>query len=201
MKEPLHDVTLVPLHGKEILTKTDEIASARIEVFREYPYLYDGTLSYEKNYLRTYAKSPESIAIVVLDGDELVGVSTGIPMKDETEEFMAPFLRSGRDPGSIFYCGESILKRSYRGRGLYSSFMKGREEYARSLGKFSHICFCAVVRPAAHPLRPADYRPLDGVWKKFGYEKKEELNTTYTWKDLNETEETPKKMVFWIKAL
>ncbi len=30
----------------------------RISVFREYPYLYDGTLEYEREYLKTYVRSP-----------------------------------------------------------------------------------------------------------------------------------------------
>ncbi|TVQ66895.1 MAG: GNAT family N-acetyltransferase [Balneolaceae bacterium] len=192
---------IIALHGREILPKTEQIARVRIEVFREYPYLYDGSLSYEKNYLQTYADSPESIALLVMDGEEIAGVSTGLPMEDETDEFKAPFLTGGWSPGHIFYCGESILKRKYRGRGLYSLFMRGREEHARSLKRFSLICFCAVIRPDTHPLRPAGYRPLDAVWEKFGYQKEDRLTTNFTWKDLNEERETLKEMVFWIKKL
>lgn len=39
--------------GKEIETILDEFAQLRITVFAEFPYLYEGNLSYEKEYIRT----------------------------------------------------------------------------------------------------------------------------------------------------
>ena len=63
------------------------------------------------------------------------------------------------------------------------------------------MTFCCVQRPDDHPLRPADYVPLDRIWTKFGYMKHPELHTSYHWKDVGETEETDKPMVFWLKSL
>ena len=34
----------------------DALGKLRITVFREYPYLNDGTLEYEREYLKTYAE-------------------------------------------------------------------------------------------------------------------------------------------------
>jgi hypothetical protein len=58
-----------------------------------------------------------------------------------------------------------------------------------------------VERPADHPLKPADYRPLDGFWKKRGYAPVDGLVTTYAWKDIDQPEETEHLMQFWMRAL
>lgn len=141
------------------------------------------------------------MVVLVLDGDRVVGATTGLPLDAETEEFKKPFLAHGYDPARIFYCGESVLLKEYRGRGIYPRFFAEREGHARALGRFDWCSFCCVQRPADHPRRPPDYQPLDPVWSKFGYVKHPELVTTYTWKDLDEDHESPKPMVFWLKSL
>lgn len=189
------------LTGRDIESHIEELARLRIEVFRDFPYLYDGDLAYEKNYLNRYVSSPESIAVLVFDGDRAVGASTGLPMDHEEEDFRRPFMNAGIDTSSIFYCGESVLLKSHRGRGIYSEFFRQREEHARSLGRFESSAFCGVVRPDDHPMRPDDYRPLDLVWKRYGYKRRLELTTTYHWKDLGEDKESDKEMIFWTKAI
>lgn len=187
--------------GTEIEPWLPAIARLRIEVFRDFPYLYDGNVSYEKKYLQTYVKSAESIAVLVFEKGRIVGASTAVPLSDETEEFKQPFKRHGFNTDKIFYCGESVLKSEYRGRGIYPSFISKRERHAGKLERFEIICFCAVERPADHPLKPDSYRPLDPVWKKFGYSKHPELIASYLWKDVDKNHETDKNMVFWLKEL
>jgi hypothetical protein len=80
------------------------------------------------------------------------------------------------------------------------AFFARRETRARALG-FKLAAFCAVERPADHPRRPKDYVPLDAFWTKRGYTRRPDLRTTFTWRDLDETEESPKPMVFWTKLL
>lgn len=190
------------LSGSEIAPYLADLARLRITVFREYPYLYDGTEEYEARYLQTYLNSPNSIAVLVLDEGKIVGASTGLPMADEETDFQKPFIEQGYDPQTLFYCAESVLLPKYRGRGIYKTFFQGREEHARKLGnKPTHLTFCGVERPLDHPLRPANYTPLDAIWRKFGYVKHPELHTAYVWKDINENVETAKPMVFWLKAL
>jgi len=189
------------LSGRHLEPFIADLAQLRIEVFRDFPYLYDGTLEYEEKYLQTYVKSPDSVIVLALDGDKVIGASTGLPMEDETEEFKRPFIENGYDPRKIFYCGESVLLKAYRGRGIYKEFFQRREGHARDLGRFDYCSFCCVQRPADHPLRPADYVPLDAVWTKFGYVKHPELHTTYTWKDVDQAVETAKPMVFWMKSI
>lgn len=194
-------VTIQTLTGPDIGPHIDDLAHLRIEVFRSFPYLYDGDMAYERKYIDTYSRSPRSLFVLARDGDRVVGAATGIPMADETEAFKQPFINHGYDPQAIFYFGESVLLPEYRGQGIGVAFFEHREGYARGLGGFTHCCFCAVERPSDHPLRPTDYQPLDEFWQKRGYQKVPALNTEYRWKDVGEDLETAKPMTFWLKAL
>jgi GNAT superfamily N-acetyltransferase len=188
-------------HDPELKRYLPDLARLRIVVFRDFPYLYDGSAEYEEKYLKTYTDCADSLIVLVLDGETVVGATTGLPMDAETPEFQKPFVERGYDPGKIFYCGESVLLKEYRGRGIYPKFFEERENHARSLGRFEWASFCCVQRPEDHPARPSDYQPLDRIWSKFGYVKHPELLTHYTWKDVGETEDTAKPMVFWLKPL
>ncbi|MCX8509604.1 MAG: GNAT family N-acetyltransferase, partial [Rhodobacteraceae bacterium] len=41
----------------------DEVAKLRITVFRDWPYLYDGDLIYERKYLAAYLESADSLVV------------------------------------------------------------------------------------------------------------------------------------------
>jgi GNAT superfamily N-acetyltransferase len=187
--------------GTDLLPYIPELARLRIEVFRDFPYLYDGTIEYEQKYLQTYIDHPDSVIVLAFDGEDnkIVGASTAIPMRDETAELQKPFLEQGYDLNKVFYCSESVLNKAYRGLGLGVRFFEEREAHAAELGGFEHITFCCVERPVDHPRRPADYVPLDQFWNKRGYFKHPELKTTYLWKDLDDEDETAKPMTFWLK--
>ncbi len=189
------------LSGAALKQYIPELASLRIEVFRDFPYLYDGDTEYEAKYLQTYIQCPESVIVLAFDGDKVVGASTGIPLKFETDEVKAPFLKAGLDIDKIFYCGESVLISKYRGKGAGVAFFDHREDHARELGGYEFSCFCGVQRPADHPRRPVGYKPLDNFWRKRGYEKHPELHTTFSWKEIGEVHESPKPMTFWMKSL
>jgi GNAT superfamily N-acetyltransferase len=189
------------VRGSQMSLYLKQIGELRIKVFREFPYLYDGSAEYEQEYLQKYVDSDESIAALIFDDDRLVGASTGIPLQDEDEDFKKPFMVQNYDLEKIFYCGESILLPDYRGLGIYSHFFSEREDHARTLGKFDLITFCAVNRDKAHPLRPENYAPLDPVWRKYGFEQQAELRAYFPWKDINKSKETKKEMIFWTKEL
>ena len=194
-------VRIATLGGSDILPYLDDVAQLRITVFRAFPYLYDGSMDYEQQYLATYAASPDSLFVLAQDGDDVIGAATAIPMAHETDEFKQPFIEHGFDPERIFYFGESVLLPQYRGHGVGVAFFEHREARARELGGFTHCCFCAVERPDDHPQRPADYQPLDSFWHNRGYRKAPGLTTTYAWTDLGDSVQTAKPMQFWLRAL
>ena len=177
------------------------LARLRIEVFRDWPYLYDGTLEYEQKYLEKFAASEGAVIVAAIDGDDIVGVATGAPMIHHAEEFAAPFEAAGYDITNIFYLGESVLRAIYRGRGIGHAFFDEREAHARSLGGFESVAFCGVIRPSGHPKMPAGYRPLDDFWTKRGYRKMDGMIAEFGWKDIGDSEQTKKPMQFWMRKL
>lgn len=187
------------LRGAALEPWLDALGQLRIAVFREYPYLYDGTLEYERDYLRTYCNTPDSLVVLVTEHDQVVGATTCLPMRDEGPEFQEAFLKAGYDVNEICYFGESILLPAQRGRGIGKEFFKRREAHVRRLG-LKHATFCAVDRDPQHPLRPEGYRPLDEFWKSQGYVKHPELQATFVWKETGEDAESPKTLTFWLKS-
>ncbi|NIO42538.1 MAG: GNAT family N-acetyltransferase [Burkholderiales bacterium] len=178
-----------------------DLARLRIFIFREFPYLYEGDLEYERKYLRNYAGVSGAVIVVAFDGPKVIGASTGLPLSAGTDDVKSPFLARGCDVKRVFYFGESVLEKAYRGSGIGLRFFEEREAHAKSLGRFEWTAFCAVERPDNHPRRPDDYQPLDRFWNRRGYEKRPDLTTTFCWQDLDESSQSPKPMVFWIKRI
>lgn len=186
--------------GDQLGAYLDDVARLRIEVFRDFPYLYDGNMEYERRYLQTYLRCPQAVVVVAFDGASVVGASTALPLVFEEDNFKRPFIDNGYDPADVFYCAESVLRKDYRGRGLGVRFFDEREAHARELGDFGYYAFCSVVRPADHPLRPQAYEPLDQFWQKRGYQKHPALRARYSWKDTDQGVETSKDLEFWLKS-
>lgn len=198
-------IAIEPLTGAALATALPALAQLRITVFRDWPYLYDGTLDYEQDYLAKFAKARDAVVVAARDGQDIVGVATASPLREHTDKFAPLFTKHGFDPNRIFYFGESVLLAAYRGRGIGHAFFDHRETQARKCsanGKpFTHAAFCGVVRPADHPARPANYVPLDAFWAKRGYVKQAGMLGAYTWQDIGEASETEKPMQFWMKPL
>jgi len=191
-------VAIKPLTGHQIAIAVADLASLRITVFADWPYLYDGDLAYEEDYLREFAEAQDAVLVLARDGERAVGAATASPMMAQKPESRAPFEERGLDCSSLFYFGESVLLASYRGQGIGHAFFDHREAQARACGAKA-ACFAAVIRPDDHPDRPAGYVPLDAFWRKRGYAPVEGLITELPWKDHRETQESSKPMQYWLR--
>lgn len=195
------------LSGNELKTQLNPyipaIAQLRIEVFREFPHLFDTTQEHEEKYLSVFTQANDFLMIIVFDGDEVIGTTTALPLEQafRTGNVQQLLLDKGYNPQSLMYFSQSILRKSYRGHGLGVKFFEEREDFTRLLGRFEYACFYGVKRPLDHPKRPSEYIPLDGFWRKRGYTEYPELETTFSWKDLDESVKTTKPMRFWMKEL
>lgn len=189
------------LTGTAVKAVLPDLARLRIAVFREWPYLYDGSYEYERTYFAGFAESDGAVVVVARDGGRIVGAATGAPMGGHAPELAKPFIEHGYDIADLFYLGESVLLPTYRGKGLGHTFFDAREAHARALGRFTHATFCGVVRPSSHPMKPDDYVPLDGFWRKRGYAPVQGLVGSFEWQDIGDATETPKPMQFWMKQL
>lgn len=187
--------------GVELAKYIPAVAQLRIEIFRDFPYLYDGDMVYETKYLHTYIQSPGSIIVLVFDGETVVGAATAVPLAHETSEVQRPFLANDMDPAQVFYIGELVLRKPYRGRGLGVQFFAEIERHARNVGPFKYAALCAVDRPSDYARRPADYISLDEFWRKRGYQRQPQLHTTFRWREIDEVEPSEKPMTFWLKKL
>ncbi|MFN0002126.1 MAG: GNAT family N-acetyltransferase [Pseudohongiellaceae bacterium] len=194
-------LTIARFSGPALAGYLDDVARLRMEVFREFPYLYDGTLEYERNYLQTYVRCAQAVVVVAFADGEVVGAATAIPLQFEEANFQQPFITHGYNPARIFYCAESVLRRDFRGQGVGVRFFAEREAHAQSLGGFDFYCFCSVLRPANHPLRPVAWTGLDQFWQKRGYQEYPQLTTTYAWKDIDQPDRTTKTLRFWVKSV
>ena len=193
-------LTIHEISGSELEPWLDALGGLRIRVFRDYPYLYDGSLDYERSYLGIYQKSARSRIVLVTDSTgDLIGATTCMPLADEVHEFQSPFINAGLAVDDCLYFGESIVLPAWRGRGLGKEFFARREQHARRLG-MKTMAFCAVDRPLEHPLRPQEYRPLDEFWTAQGYQKQPSLQVVFSWKEIGETAESPKTLTFWTKT-
>lgn len=187
--------------GGAIKPYIPSIAKLRMEIFHDYPFLYEGDIDFETRYLKKYAQCKDAIAVLVFDGAKIVGASTGLPFEDELPEFKKPFIDAGLPIPECFHFGESVLKKEYRGRGIGHHLFDHREEHVKHLKRFKRICFCTVASHKDHPKRPHDYLPLDNFWKKRGYTQHPELKCLVDRKEIGENDTAPKPLTFWIKEL
>lgn len=176
-----------------------DIARLRIQVFRDFPYIYDGSIDYEVKYLERYFRAQNAYFVAALNESQLVGVSTCLPLNEEDEFIKKPFREAGFNQDKVFYFGESVLLPAYRGQGLGHRFFDEREKLAKSF-KSEVTVFCAVNRQSDHPLCPLNYRPLDNFWISRGYTKQESLISIMEWKDVDQTQATPKQMHYWLRS-
>ena len=190
-----------PVTGGALRDALPALARLRIEVFREWPYLYEGTLDDEASYIERFSRLRGGVIVMASDGGEAVGAATAAPMAGQNADVTEPFEARGYHLSTLFYFGESVLKRAYRGRGVGHAFFDQREAVARSTPGVTQATFSGVVRAQDDPRRDLAYRPLDAFWRKRGYAPIEGCVGHYSWTDIGDTQKTAKPMQFWIRTL
>lgn len=194
-------VTLQTVTGTDLVPMLPALARLRIAVFREFPYLYEGSQDEEETHLRSFAASPSSGLIVAWEDGEAVGCATAMKLTDASATVMAPFRARGLDPADFFYFGESVLLPAYRGQGIGVGFFVAREAHARMASTCDYATFCAVIRPANHPRRPPGTVGLEGFWRKRGYVAYPDLICTMRWTEIGGDVEVENRLSFWMKSL
>ncbi|WP_368562069.1 GNAT family N-acetyltransferase [Pseudoxanthomonas sp. UTMC 1351] len=192
--------TIGLFRGPDILPYLKDVARLRAEVFRDWPYLYQGDEGSEREYLAPYANSADSLFVLATVGDRVIGASTALPLIDDTEAFQKPFAHAGIAAEEVFYFGESVLLPQYHGRGIGHAFFDHREAHARALGRFRWTAFCAVDRDEADPRRPADYRSNHDFWHKRGYARREGMTMQLPWAEIGQGE-IVHRLTFWLRPL
>lgn len=188
------------LTGSAVRDCLNEIASLRLEIFREFPYLYDGLRDDELNYLKLYADAPEAFVVIVSDAEKVVGAATGIPLRHENRELIDPFVGTAYPVDEIFYVGELLFYPEYRNRGMGMQLVQMLEEKVRSYSTYRYLTCATVVRPEDHPLRPADYIPIGRFLAHTGFNLLPGITMSFTWLETDGVRRSH-PMNFWIKEL
>ncbi len=189
---------LLKLTGKDIKPYIKELAKLRIKIFREYPYLYDGDAAYEEKYLHDYSMHESNVCILLIDNSQIVGASTGMWLKHSDKEFQSCFLDKNIPIDNIYYFGEFIVYKSYRGKGAGRMLLEHSEKHAISLGaKTTALC---TIERKEKPLPDDSCHPYKPLWRKLGYQPNSNLIIYYKWKEIDEDKASSKPMKFWIKS-
>ena len=194
-------ITLKTLLGDAIQPFIPDLARLRIKIFREYPYLYEGDLEYEKNYLKEFSEAKNNMLVVVFDNKKIIGAATGLPLEWAHKEFKEPFSKQQEKISRYFYLGEFILEKPYRNKGLGKQLFEKCETHAKNLTDIETVCFSTVERPITDKRRPENYKPIDNFALKHGYIKQPVFSTKLAWKEIGEDTESLKPMIFWTKSL
>lgn len=193
------DVSTELLVGNELDSIITDLAKLRIQVFREYPYLYDGSIEYEQKYLADYAKHKGACCVVAKSAGEIVGASTAMWLHEAGDTFAKPF-KGQPEFNKIYYFAESVLLPEYRGQGIGHSFFDKREVFAQKLGATKTV-FCAVDRPASHPLKPENYQSLEPFWQKRGYQQLPGCKAYLEWQDIDRELPEMHALTYWERFL
>lgn len=186
--------------GSAVHPYLDDLARLRMAVFGDWPYLYDGDLDYERDYLAAYAASPRSVFVLAMDSGRVVGAATGIPLAEDAPAFQHPFRERGIDVARVFYFGESVLLHAWRGRGIGHGFFDHRQAHARELGGFALTAFAAVDRAADDPRCPPGHRGNEPFWERRGYVRQPGMTMRLAWNE-RERGQIDHALTFWTRPL
>lgn len=194
------EMTDLLLTGTVIADVLDDLATLRLEIFQEYPYLYEGRRDEELNYLGTYAKIPDAGVILAYDGSTVIGAATGMPLIHQDAQMRDAFAGTTLPLNKVYYVGELLFRPAFRNGGLGQNLLAQLESHIRSLGSYRTLTCATVERPDDHPLRPRDYIPITRFLARTGFIRLPGVTTHFMWLEADGVKRDH-PMQFWIKHL
>lgn len=204
MRSQATQYTIKILTGREQQSIINFIAQQRIAGYREYPYLYEGTMAEEISYITWLVACPSSATAVAYYGSEPVGFVGGISVIDFDEHFKGSiemFKQAHINPDKFYYLTDVIVTPEHRGHQLGIRLFKALEYYAKSLS-YTHSC-CVTESHESHPLKPGNYKPIDTMLIQLKYQKTL-MAMRFSWVTRQkETESIIQEhtLTYWIKDL
>ncbi len=142
--EPL--VKIEVLKGNEVIPYLKPLAELRILFYRDYPYLYEGDLAEEEDYLSLYAGSENSLFVVAKEDEKMIGAITGLPLLESQEENRELFTHKLNAVNHIFHVGELVLLPEYRSANVQKRLYRQFEKSVIELTKYDVISVCEIER-------------------------------------------------------
>lgn len=180
------------------------VITQRIDQYREYPYLYEGSIEEETESLRIFAQLPQSAVAVAYHEDKPVGFITGTPLIGYGHHFegsIQAFENDGKNPKDYYYFADVLILPEHQGKSLATRLFEIFEAHCRNLG-FPYISFVSESH-AEHPLKPADYKEVDLIWQHFGYQKTN-IVIYISWNTIQSndpSQDQAHELPYWIKML
>ena len=193
-------ITETKLTGVAIAGAIDALATLRLDIFEEYPYLYRGRREDELEYLRAYARAPDACVLLACNGAEVIGAATGMPLMHENARLRGAFAGDAYPLEAIYYVGELLLRPAYRNRGLGQKLLAQLERHIRSLGRYRSLACATVERDADHPLRPPGFIPITRFLACTAFVRQPGVSTCFTWCETDGVKRSH-AMQFWLKEL
>lgn len=188
------------LTGAAIADAVDDLATLRLEIFPEYPYLYQGRREDELAYLNSYAEAPDACVILACDGLAVIGAATGMPLIHEDAQMRDAFAGTIFPLDEVYYVGELLFRPAYRNCGLCRKLLDQMENRIRSLGCYRHLTCATVERPDDHLLRPRDYIPITRFLTRTAFVRLSGVTTSFKWREIDGVKRDH-PMQFWSKKL
>jgi GNAT superfamily N-acetyltransferase len=203
--ENKEDYTIKIITPEEMKPLFPFVAQARITIFRDYPYLYEGNFDDEVNDLDRYAQNPQSALAVAYHQDVPAGFLCGSDFIHYSPMFENPiadtFKKEGLDPEKHYYFADVILLPEHRGKHLSPKLFATLESHAQSKG-YQSTCFVTEYHHN-HPLKPKNHRSLVTLWNNLGYNRSDILAyaswPTHQVDGTVKTQQHP--LIFWFKKL
>ena len=189
--------------GESITPYIKDITELCITIYREYPYLYEGTEEEYLPFIEHYTCSNYGIACLLFDNTKPIGVAIGMPMDEMREKYKKPFInaRPQENCEELFYLGEFLLLNDYRDQGFGKQMYLELERLVKENPKLKKICFCKFDETDQGPLMPENYKALDHFWEKLEFDKCDDLTVTVYWRNIYSEEDSPHKLMHWLKTL
>jgi GNAT superfamily N-acetyltransferase len=194
------EIAVQLLTGSAITDLLGDLATLRLDIFREYPYLYQGRREDELDYLKTYGEAPHACVVPAYDGKAVVGAATGMPLIHEDARMREAFAGTSFPLNELYYVGELLFYPDYRNRGLGRMLLAQLENYVRSLGSYRSLTCATVERPDDHPLRPSDHIPITRFLSRTGFVRLPGVSTHFIWRETDGVKRDH-PMQFWIREL
>jgi GNAT superfamily N-acetyltransferase len=194
------NITEQLLAGADMADAVNELATLRLDIFPEFPYLYQGRREDELTYLNTYAEAPDACVILACDGLTVIGAATGMPLVHEDARMRDAFAGTTIPLNEVYYVGELLFRPAYRNCGLGRKLLDGLENHIRSLGRYRTLTCATVERPNDHPLSPLDYIPITRFLARTGFVRLSGVTTSFMWCETDGVKRDH-HMQFWINDL
>lgn len=187
------------LTGAAIAEQLDALASLRLEIFAEYPYLYCGQRDAELGYLSSYAEQTDGCVLIAVQSGRVIGAATGMPLRYEAPSLRDPVAVTSWPINTIYYIGEILFLPAFRAGGLGQRVLSEFESYIRTLGYSKMVCV-TVERSIDHPLRPSNAIPIERFLARTGFLRLDGMTTCFPWLEVDGVRRDH-TMQFWLKEL